>query len=784
MTHWRPLPQVGPDRPPEARSLVGGWCWFDRVAVLERGRRPVTVPAAEVPQEVLHRLTAPRAPIGRLPLDQPRIMAILNATPDSFSDGGLYDMPERALAHARRLVAEGADILDIGGESTRPGAADVGEAEEAARTAPLIARIRAEWDGLVSIDTRKGSVARQAVAAGAGMLNDVSALTFDPAMADVAAEADLPICLMHMLGTPATMQDAPHYDDVLLDVYDTLARRVAAAEAAGIPRAQIVVDPGIGFGKTMEQNLALLQRLSLFHGLGCPILLGVSRKRFIGTLGGASEVRRKTARIVGRGACGGCAGRAHSARSRHGGDAASLPSVACGNRESRGMSRKLFGTDGVRGTANTPPMTAEMAMRLGAAAGRFFRREARGANRVVIGKDTRLSGYMFETALTAGFTSTGMNVLLLGPVPTPAVGMLTPSMRADAGVMISASHNPHEDNGIKFFGPDGFKLSDADEAEIERLLEEGVAPARPANIGRARRIDDGRFRYAERVKSTLPAGQRLDGVRVVVDCANGAAYRTAPEVLWELGAEVIAMGDAPDGTNINLDCGSTKPDAAARLVRERRADLGICLDGDADRVVIIDETGQIADGDQIMALFATNWAQAGRLAQDTLVATVMSNLGLERHLAGRGLKLHRTQVGDRYVVEAMRSQGFNLGGEQSGHIVMTDHTTTGDGLVAGLQFLAAMAASGQPASALTRQFDRVPQRLRNVRYAAGRQPLEDESVLTEIRAAEERLGGVGRLLIRKSGTEPLIRVMAECEDETLLADVVESLADRIARAAA
>ncbi len=448
------------------------------------------------------------------------------------------------------------------------------------------------------------------------------------------------------------------------------------------------------------------------------------------------------------------------------------------------MSRRFFGTDGVRGTANTAPMTAEMALRLGAAAGRYFRRAARGANRVVIGKDTRLSGYMFENALTAGFTSTGMNVLLLGPVPTPAVGMLTPSMRADAGVMISASHNAHEDNGIKFFGPDGFKLSDADEIEIERLLEAGVEPARPENIGRARRIDDGRFRYAERVKSTLQPGQRLDGVRVVLDCAHGAAYRVAPEVLWELGAEVIAMGNNPTGTNINLDCGSTKPEAAALLVRERRADLGICLDGDADRVMIIDERGEVADGDQVMALFAADWAERDRLAKGTLVATVMSNLGLERYLTDRGLSLHRTQVGDRYVVEAMRQNGFNLGGEQSGHIVMTDHATTGDGLVAGLQFLAAMAASGKPASELAHRFDRVPQKLTNVRYAAGRAPLENAEVQTEIKAAEERLGGTGRILIRKSGTEPLIRVMAECEDEALLSEIVDSLADRIARAAA
>lgn len=446
------------------------------------------------------------------------------------------------------------------------------------------------------------------------------------------------------------------------------------------------------------------------------------------------------------------------------------------------MTRKLFGTDGVRGTANTHPMTAEVAMRLGAACGRYFRRDRGGAHRVVIGKDTRLSGYMFETAMTAGFTSVGMNVLLLGPVPTPAVGMLTPSMRADAGVMISASHNPHDDNGIKFFGPDGYKLSDEAEAEIEAMLDAGVTPARPENIGRAKRIDDGRFRYAERVKATLPTGQRLDGLKVVVDCANGAAHRVAPEVLWELGADVVPMGVSPNGTNINHACGSTNPQAAADMVVAHEADLGLCLDGDADRMMIIDERGRVADGDQIMALFATRWAQAGKLRGGTLVATVMSNLGLERHLSGHGLALRRTAVGDRYVVEAMRAGGFNLGGEQSGHIVMTDHATTGDGLLAGLQFLSAMAETGKRASELSHQFDTVPQLLRNVRFAPGGTPLDDDAVRVEIAAAEKRLGGAGRLLIRKSGTEPLIRVMAECEDADLLAELVDGIADSIARA--
>lgn len=439
------------------------------------------------------------------------------------------------------------------------------------------------------------------------------------------------------------------------------------------------------------------------------------------------------------------------------------------------MTRKLFGTDGVRGTANAFPMTAEMALMIGAAAGRYFRRERAGVHRVVIGKDTRLSGYMFENALTAGLTSTGMSVLLLGPVPTPAVGLLTPAMRADLGIMISASHNPADDNGIKFFGPDGFKLSDEVEAEIEALVEAGVQPAQAHNIGRAKRIDDGRFRYMERVKSTLPHGMRLDGMKVVVDCANGAAYRTAPEVLWELGADVIPVGTSPNGLNINANCGSTRPQAAAEAVVAHGADVGICLDGDADRIILIDETGTIADGDQIMALMAARWAEEQRLHEGTLVATVMSNLGLERFLESRGLRLERTKVGDRYVVEAMRAHGWNLGGEQSGHIVMTDYATTGDGLMAGLQFLCEMVRTGKPASDLARNFAPVPQLLKNVRFGADKAPLEAASVQGAIAEAEAALTGKGRLLIRKSGTEPLIRVMAECEDEVLLAQVVDGI---------
>ncbi|GLS80542.1 phosphoglucosamine mutase [Paracoccus marinus] len=447
------------------------------------------------------------------------------------------------------------------------------------------------------------------------------------------------------------------------------------------------------------------------------------------------------------------------------------------------MTRKLFGTDGVRGRANTHPMTAEMALRLGAAAGRYFRRDGTNGHRVVIGKDTRLSGYMLENALTAGLTSTGMNVLLLGPVPTPAVGFLTRSMRADLGIMISASHNPAEDNGIKFFGPDGFKLSDDAEAEIEAMAFADPVLAAPGNIGRARRIDDGRGRYVEYAKTTFPQGQRLDGLKVVIDCANGAAYRAAPDVLWELGAEVIPLGVDPDGTNINDGVGSTYPDACAAAVRANGAHLGISLDGDADRVMIVDETGAVADGDQIMALLAGRWASEGRLRGGALVATVMSNLGLERYLGERGLRLERTAVGDRYVVERMRGQGFNLGGEQSGHIVMTDYATTGDGLIAGLQFLAAMADTGRPASELVRQFTPVPQLLKNVRYGAGADPLSTDAVRAEIAAAEVRLAGSGRVLIRKSGTEPLIRVMAEAEDEATLREVVDGIVAAVERAA-
>ena len=444
----------------------------------------------------------------------------------------------------------------------------------------------------------------------------------------------------------------------------------------------------------------------------------------------------------------------------------------------------LFGTDGVRGRANEGVMTAETALRLGAAAGRYFRRERGGmAHRVVIGKDTRQSGYMLENALTAGLTSTGMNVLLLGPVPTPAVGLLARSMRADLGVMISASHNPVDDNGIKFFGPDGFKLSDEAEAEIERMVEHGVELAQAENIGRAKRIDDGRGRYVEYAKTTIPAGMSLEGLRVVIDCAHGAAYRAAPDVLAELGATVIPIGVEPNGRNINDGCGSTHTEAAAAAVLAHEADVGIALDGDADRVMILDAAGRVADGDQLMALFAARWAEEGRLAGPALVATVMSNLGLERYLGGRGIALHRTKVGDRYVVEAMRAGGFNLGGEQSGHIVMTDHGTTGDGLIAGLQFLAEMVRTGRAAAELMHSFEPVPQRLENVRFGAGSAPLETEAVRAAIARAEGLLDGTGRLLIRKSGTEPLIRVMAECEDEGLLAQVVDDVAEAVRRSA-
>lgn len=440
------------------------------------------------------------------------------------------------------------------------------------------------------------------------------------------------------------------------------------------------------------------------------------------------------------------------------------------------MTRSLFGTDGVRGTANTYPMTAEAALRLAAAAGRYFRRGDQDRHRVVIGKDTRRSGYMLENALTAGFTSTGMDVVLLGPVPTPGVAMLTQSLRADVGVMISASHNPHHDNGIKFFGPDGFKLSDEAEAEIEALFHAGVDLCRPVNIGRANRIDGAVDRYVEVAKASFPRGHSLSGLKIVIDCANGAAYKAAPEVLWELGAEVIPVGVSPNGYNINEGVGSTAPQAAADMVRRHGVDVGLCLDGDADRIAIIDEHGVVADGDQIMGLIAARWAQSGRLKGGALVATVMSNLGLERWLEGTGIGLHRTKVGDRYVVEAMRAGGYNLGGEQSGHIVMSDHASTGDGLLAGLQFLAAMAETGRHASDLAKVFEPVPQLLKNVRFDPASKPLENAAVKAAIKDGEAALKGQGRLLIRASGTEPLIRVMGEAEDAALLEATVDAIA--------
>ncbi|MCE8509992.1 phosphoglucosamine mutase [Ruegeria pomeroyi] len=442
------------------------------------------------------------------------------------------------------------------------------------------------------------------------------------------------------------------------------------------------------------------------------------------------------------------------------------------------MNRKIFGTDGVRGRANVYPMTAATIVQLAMAVGHYFGKD-RKRHRVVIGKDTRRSCYMLENALTAGFTAAGMDVFALGPMPTPAVGRLTPSMRADVGVMISASHNPHYDNGIKFFGPDGYKLSDEAEAEIEALMAQDLPSVDAELVGRVTRLNDSASRYAEYVKTTLADRVRLDGLRVVLDCANGAAYKTAPEVLWELGAEVIPIGITPDGYNINAGCGSTAPERAAKAVREHRADVALCLDGDADRILIIDETGKVADGDQIMALLATDWAEAERLRHNTLVATVMSNLGLEHHLARNGIKLQRTPVGDRYVVQAMRAGGFNMGGEQSGHIVLTDYATTGDGLVAGLQFLAKMQESGRKASELCRQFRPIPQMLENVRIAPGTAPLEVSAVQRVIADGNARLRARGRLLIRKSGTEPLIRVMGESEDEGLLEGIIHQIVSEI-----
>ena len=445
------------------------------------------------------------------------------------------------------------------------------------------------------------------------------------------------------------------------------------------------------------------------------------------------------------------------------------------------MTRKFFGTDGIRGKTNTAPMTVEIAVKVGQAAGAHFLRGDH-RHRVVIGKDTRLSGYMMESALVAGFNSVGMDVVLLGPMPTPAVAMLTRSMRADLGVMISASHNKFFDNGIKLFGPDGYKLSDEDELAIEARLEQVPVLVAPEKIGRAKRIDDARGRYVHFAKSTFPDRLRLDGVKVVLDCANGAAYSVAPEALWELGANVIPLGVSPDGLNINEGCGSTEPMLLRETVVASGADIGLALDGDADRLIVVDEKGQIVDGDQLMALIAIEHHRREALMGNAVVATVMSNLGLERRLAEEGIALERTQVGDRYVLEAMRSRGRNVGGEQSGHIILSDHSTTGDGLVAGLQVLAALIEREKPASELLHLFEPVPQLLKNVRFAHG-QPLDDATVKAAIADAEAKLTGRGRLIIRKSGTEPLIRVMAEGDDLAMVETLVDGICDAVRVAA-
>lgn len=445
------------------------------------------------------------------------------------------------------------------------------------------------------------------------------------------------------------------------------------------------------------------------------------------------------------------------------------------------MTRKFFGTDGIRGRTNEPPMTAQMAQRVGQAAGAHFRR-GEHRHRVVIGKDTRLSGYMMESAMISGFTSVGMDVVMVGPVPTPAVAMLTRSMRADLGVMISASHNPYVDNGIKLFGPDGYKLSDEDELAIEALIEATPQLVPAPEIGRARKIEDARGRYIHFAKSTFPEDYRLDGIKIVVDCANGAAYQVAPSALWELGADVVSIGVSPNGLNINDGCGSTAPEALQHKVVEEGAQIGIALDGDADRVIVVDEKGKVVDGDQLMALIGLSWSRRGLLKGGAVVATVMSNLGLERCLESNGVGLVRTRVGDRYVLEAMRAGGYNVGGEQSGHIILSDYATTGDGLIAALQVLAALVETGKPASEVLHQFDPLPQLLKNVRFTGGA-PLEAGSVKEAIADAEARLSGVGRLVIRKSGTEPLIRVMAEGEDRALVQEVVDRICEAVKAAA-
>ncbi len=720
----------------------------------------------------------------RLDLSAPVVMGVLNVTPDSFSDGGRFSDLAAALGQARKMAGEGAAIIDVGGESTRPGAAPVGVEEELARVVPVIEALCAELDLPVSVDTSKPEVMRAALAAGATMVNDVAALRA-PGALDAVAGCGAAVCLMHMQGEPQTMQAAPRYDDVVAEVRGFLERRVAAAEAAGIARNRLVVDPGFGFGKTLEHNLLLLGGLGRVAPAGLPLLAGLSRKSMIGQLTG----RPLDGRLAGQRGAGGAGGRARRrdrAGARRGRDArcgegrcraAAVPGKTQG-REA--MSRQYFGTDGVRGRVGGEPMTVEFALRLASAAARVL---APNGGSVLVGKDTRLSGYMFEAALEAGFVAAGVDVLLAGPLPTPGIAYMLTHLKCDFGAVISASHNSYEDNGIKFFDRNGAKLPDELERQIEAYLDEPALTLESQRLGRATRVDKQRVQYQKFCMGTMPAGTDLRGFKIVVDCANGAAYKVAPRVLTDLGAEIIPIGCSPNGRNINDGCGSTRPELLRLTVPGVRADAGIGLDGDGDRLIMVDHLGRIVDGDQLMYVLAGAWHEAGQLP-GPVVGTFMSNLGLELALAERGIPFLRAQVGDRYVLQMMRDEGSVLGGETSGHLLCLRQTTTGDGLVAALQVLAIMKRTGKSLAELAAGMSKFPQRLANVSVPARFDPEADQGVRAAVAAARSALGKRGRVVLRASGTEPVFRVMVEGEDEGAVQSHVAAIVAAIRAAGA
>ena len=717
-------------------------------------------------------------------------MGILNATPDSFSDGGKFRTPSDAIAQAERMISNGADIIDIGGESTRPGAEPVSLQEELDRVLPVIEALK-DCGVALSIDTYKAETMRQALKAGVDCVNDIWALRQEGAVEAVIESnknnSDKPcgIVLMHMQRDPQTMQFDPEYQDVIGEVKAFLQERAEFLQERGITQDRIAIDPGFGFGKSLEHNLNMLTNFDQFSQLGYPVLAGISRKSMLGKLTGRDTNERvapsiaaailaadRGARII----------RVHDVQETV--DALKIwEAVQTQILTSfiiKPMKKQYFGTDGIRGEVGQFPIVPEFITRLGYAAGKVLSRNAIAGERckVLIGKDTRISGYLLEAALEAGFAAAGVDVMLCGPMPTPGVAYLTKALRLSAGVVISASHNPYQDNGIKFFSAEGGKLTDELELAIEAELEKPMGCVSSKELGKAFRIDDAAGRYIEFCKSTFPGELNLKGMKLVVDCANGAAYHTAPPVFHELGAEVISIGVHPDGRNINDGCGATAPDALIAKVKEVGADLGIALDGDADRLQMVDASGRLFNGDELLYVLAKDRIGRGQ-AIGGVVGTLMTNLAVENAIKGLGIGFERANVGDRYVLELLKQKGWIIGGEGSGHLLCLDQHSTGDGTIAALQVLAAMSQSKKSLSQLLDSVKIFPQILLNIKFKAGYDWKSDSALKSKISQVEGDLKGTGRVLIRASGTEPVLRVMVEAQNSNVAKSSAKSIADLI-----